>query len=220
MLLAPGNSPTGYGLMGRSASGQLLTWSRHSAPPKVVSRETLSSGQSRWTGKSARRYLSTRSSPPSRPRCLGRQATPSSCSREVPSRTRRKGSWRNFFGVGIIILEILSSNSPNLNLNDLSFFHSIQQLKEDVGVTIVEGLVEATLEAFDNYPGRRWNASGTASSLSMDRPRSLRGTTVIRYPTRARNRPRGRVGFPRVERWIRPNIIPGRCSGGPRGRGT
>ncbi|CAN0491718.1 unnamed protein product [Discosporangium mesarthrocarpum] len=34
-----------------------------------------------------------------------------------------------------IILETQSSNSPDLNMNDLGFFHSIQQLKEDVGVS-------------------------------------------------------------------------------------
>ncbi|CAN0078659.1 unnamed protein product, partial [Discosporangium mesarthrocarpum] len=31
-------------------------------------------------------------------------------------------------------------------------FHSIQQLKEDVGVSSPEDLVEATMEAFDVYP--------------------------------------------------------------------
>ncbi|CAM9734348.1 unnamed protein product, partial [Discosporangium mesarthrocarpum] len=51
-----------------------------------------------------------------------------------------------------IILETQPSNSPDLNVNDLGFFHSIQQLKEDMGVTTAEGLVEATLEALDIYP--------------------------------------------------------------------
>ncbi|CAN0375183.1 unnamed protein product [Discosporangium mesarthrocarpum] len=51
-----------------------------------------------------------------------------------------------------IILEIQPANSPDLNVNDLGFFHSIQQLKEDVGVSSPEDLVEATLEAFDVYP--------------------------------------------------------------------
>ncbi|CAM9383319.1 unnamed protein product [Discosporangium mesarthrocarpum] len=75
-------------------------------------------------------------------------------SRTVPSRTRRKGSWRQFrqrLGKSII-LETQPSNSPDLIVNDLGFFHSIQQLKEDVGVTTAEGLVEATFEAFDIYP--------------------------------------------------------------------
>ncbi|CAM9963657.1 unnamed protein product, partial [Discosporangium mesarthrocarpum] len=40
----------------------------------------------------------------------------------------------------------------DLNVNDLGFFHSIQQLKEDVGVSSPEDLVEATMEAFDVYP--------------------------------------------------------------------
>ncbi|CAN0368555.1 unnamed protein product, partial [Discosporangium mesarthrocarpum] len=51
-----------------------------------------------------------------------------------------------------IILETQPVNSPDLNVNDLGFFHSIQQLKEDVGVSTPEDLVEATMEAFDVYP--------------------------------------------------------------------
>ncbi|CAN0466107.1 unnamed protein product, partial [Discosporangium mesarthrocarpum] len=62
-----------------------------------------------------------------------------------------------------IILETQPSNSPDLNVNDLGFFHSIQQLKEDVGVTTAEGLVEPTLEAFDIYPRKTlecvWHSS-------------------------------------------------------------
>ncbi|CAM9572425.1 unnamed protein product, partial [Discosporangium mesarthrocarpum] len=50
-----------------------------------------------------------------------------------------------------IILETQPVNSPDLNVNDLGFFHSIQQLKEDVGVSCPEDLVEATMEAFDVY---------------------------------------------------------------------
>ncbi|CAN0013385.1 unnamed protein product [Discosporangium mesarthrocarpum] len=51
-----------------------------------------------------------------------------------------------------IILETQPANSPDLNVNDLGFFHSIQQLKEDVGVSSPKDLVEATMEAFDVYP--------------------------------------------------------------------
>ncbi|CAM9494110.1 unnamed protein product [Discosporangium mesarthrocarpum] len=53
---------------------------------------------------------------------------------------------------GSIILETQPANSPELNVNDLGFFHSIQELKEDVGVSSPEDLVEATMEAFDGYP--------------------------------------------------------------------
>ncbi|CAN0272134.1 unnamed protein product [Discosporangium mesarthrocarpum] len=42
-----------------------------------------------------------------------------------------------------IILETQPANSPDLNVNDLGFFHSTQQLKENVG---------ATMEAFGVYP--------------------------------------------------------------------
>ncbi|CAN0355161.1 unnamed protein product [Discosporangium mesarthrocarpum] len=52
---------------------------------------------------------------------------------------------------GNIILETQPSNSPDLNVNDLGFFHSIQLLKEEVGVTTAEGLVENTLEAIHIY---------------------------------------------------------------------
>ncbi|CAN0210245.1 unnamed protein product [Discosporangium mesarthrocarpum] len=50
-----------------------------------------------------------------------------------------------------IILETQPANSPDLNVNDLGFFHSIQQLKEEVGVSSPEDLV-VTMEAFDVYP--------------------------------------------------------------------
>ncbi|CAM9672014.1 unnamed protein product, partial [Discosporangium mesarthrocarpum] len=43
------------------------------------------------------------------------------------------------------------ASSPDLNINDLGFFHSIQQLKEYVGVTNTQE-VEAIAEAFDVYP--------------------------------------------------------------------
>ncbi|CAM9916833.1 unnamed protein product, partial [Discosporangium mesarthrocarpum] len=51
-----------------------------------------------------------------------------------------------------IILETQPANSPDLNVNDLGFFHPIQELKEDMGVSSPEDLVEATLEAFNVYP--------------------------------------------------------------------
>ncbi|CAM9764240.1 unnamed protein product, partial [Discosporangium mesarthrocarpum] len=58
------------------------------------------------------------------------------------------GSWRKFS----IILETQPANSPDLNVNDLGFFHSIRQLKEDVGVSSPEDLVEPTMEAFNVCP--------------------------------------------------------------------
>ncbi|CAM9343508.1 unnamed protein product [Discosporangium mesarthrocarpum] len=51
-----------------------------------------------------------------------------------------------------IILETQPANSPDLNVNDLGYFYSMQQLKEDVGVSSAEDLVEATVEAFGVYP--------------------------------------------------------------------
>ncbi|CAN0494001.1 unnamed protein product, partial [Discosporangium mesarthrocarpum] len=49
-------------------------------------------------------------------------------------------------------LETQPANSPDLNVNDLGFFHSIQQLKEDVGVSSPEDLAEAIMEAFNVCP--------------------------------------------------------------------
>ncbi|CAN0371096.1 unnamed protein product [Discosporangium mesarthrocarpum] len=49
---------------------------------------------------------------------------------------------------GDIILETPPANSPYLNVNDLGFFHFIQQLKKNVGMNNAEE-VEATVEAFD-----------------------------------------------------------------------
>ncbi|CAM9406467.1 unnamed protein product [Discosporangium mesarthrocarpum] len=51
-----------------------------------------------------------------------------------------------------IILEAQPANSPDLSVNDLGLFHCIQQVKEGVGVSSPEDLVEATMEAFDVYP--------------------------------------------------------------------
>ncbi|CAN0202496.1 unnamed protein product, partial [Discosporangium mesarthrocarpum] len=48
-----------------------------------------------------------------------------------------------------IVTETQPANSPDLNVNDLGFFHSIQQLKECVGVTNTQELVEAAAEAFN-----------------------------------------------------------------------
>ncbi|CAM9831042.1 unnamed protein product [Choristocarpus tenellus] len=51
-----------------------------------------------------------------------------------------------------IVIETHPTNSPDLNVNDLGFFHSIQQLREDMRVTNTEELVEATMEVFNMYP--------------------------------------------------------------------
>ncbi|CAM9576361.1 unnamed protein product [Choristocarpus tenellus] len=44
-----------------------------------------------------------------------------------------------------MVIETQPVISPDLNVNDLGFFHSIQQLKEDAGVTNTEELVKATM---------------------------------------------------------------------------
>ncbi|CAM9372035.1 unnamed protein product [Discosporangium mesarthrocarpum] len=54
--------------------------------------------------------------------------------------------------VDSMVLETQPANSPDLNVNDLGFFRFIQQLKEDVGVSSPEDLVEAIMEAFNVCP--------------------------------------------------------------------
>ncbi|CAN0430960.1 unnamed protein product [Discosporangium mesarthrocarpum] len=49
-------------------------------------------------------------------------------------------------------LGTLPVTSPDLNVNDLCFFHFIQQLKGDVGVANGEDLVQAPVKVFDVYP--------------------------------------------------------------------
>ncbi|CAM9176497.1 unnamed protein product [Discosporangium mesarthrocarpum] len=55
-------------------------------------------------------------------------------------------------GAGDITLETQPANSPDLNVNDLGFFHSIQQLKKDVEVINGKEPVDTTMEAFDACP--------------------------------------------------------------------
>ncbi|CAM9420748.1 unnamed protein product [Discosporangium mesarthrocarpum] len=94
-----------------------------------------------------------KASPQSRRECLDHQVTRSSCSRMVQSRTRGGGGMEAIQAKAgdSIILETQPANSPDLNVNDLRFLHSIQQL-EDVSVSFPEDLVEATMEAFYVYP--------------------------------------------------------------------
>ncbi|CAN0350163.1 unnamed protein product, partial [Discosporangium mesarthrocarpum] len=69
--------------------------------------------------------------------------------------TRRKGGVMEAIQAKAgdsIILKTQPANSPDLSVNDLAFFQSIQQLKEDVGVCSPEGLVEAIMEAFNVCP--------------------------------------------------------------------
>ncbi|CAM9150777.1 unnamed protein product, partial [Discosporangium mesarthrocarpum] len=53
---------------------------------------------------------------------------------------------------GDITQETQPANSPDLNVNDFDFYHSIQQLKESAVVTNGKELVEATMKAFNVYP--------------------------------------------------------------------
>ncbi|CAM9402423.1 unnamed protein product [Discosporangium mesarthrocarpum] len=66
--------------------------------------------------------------------------------------TPRWGSWRQSRRRWGVMLSEKPSEPTDLNVNDLGFFHSIQQLKEYVGMTNTQELVEATAEAFNVYP--------------------------------------------------------------------
>ncbi|CAM9486327.1 unnamed protein product [Discosporangium mesarthrocarpum] len=73
------------------------------------------------------------------------QATRSSRITVVQSRT---------WGRGRITLKTQPAKSPDLNVNDLGFFHSIHQLRGCLGVTNGEELVEATMRPSLSTPGR------------------------------------------------------------------
>ncbi|CAM9162312.1 unnamed protein product [Discosporangium mesarthrocarpum] len=94
--------------------------------------------------------------------------SPSGSSRTVPSCTPGMGSLRplrQWLGK-TSCWEPSHPNSPDLSVFDLGFFQSIQRLKDDFRVTNVGKLVEATFEAFDDYP-RETLGAGTAFLLSM-----------------------------------------------------
>ncbi|CAM9567085.1 unnamed protein product, partial [Discosporangium mesarthrocarpum] len=151
LLLAVGSSPMGYGLTGRSASGQFLTWSPHSAPEKAVLGETRPVAVD---GKNHKKIMIDEVIPAIKPKMPRPPGHTDFVQQDGAKPHTKKGVMEAIQAEAgnSIILETQPSNSPNLNVNDLSFSHSTQQLKEDVGVTTTEGLVEATLEAFHNYP--------------------------------------------------------------------
>ncbi|CAM9413706.1 unnamed protein product [Discosporangium mesarthrocarpum] len=51
-----------------------------------------------------------------------------------------------------IELDTQLPNSPDLSVLDPGFFHFIPRLEDDLGVTNVRELVEATIKALDDYP--------------------------------------------------------------------
>ncbi|CAM9972207.1 unnamed protein product, partial [Discosporangium mesarthrocarpum] len=131
-----------------------------------------------------------RSSPALRPRCLGRQVTPSSSSRIAPH--TKKGAneaiqaepWEKHH-------ETQPSNSPDLNVNDLGFVHSIQQLKEKIS----EGLVEAMLKALDIYPLEtleRWHSLFTVYGENL----GSEGDNNYKIPYSAKEQARRKGGLP------------------------
>ncbi|CAM9753636.1 unnamed protein product [Discosporangium mesarthrocarpum] len=88
-----------------------------------------------------------------------------------------------------ITLETQPANSRGLNVSDLDLFHSIQELKEDVGVTNGEELkevVEATIQAFDVYPQETLEQVSQSLLQSMERTWGARMITDTRYLTSAR----------------------------------
>ncbi|CAM9854249.1 unnamed protein product [Choristocarpus tenellus] len=95
-----------------------------------------------------------------------------------------------------IVMETQSSNSPDLSVNNLGFFHSIQQLKEDVGVTNTEEVVKATMEAFDLYPQETLSVSSRGSSHSMVKCWGPRVAASSKFPILARKVLRMRTSSP------------------------
>ncbi|CAM9664174.1 unnamed protein product [Discosporangium mesarthrocarpum] len=120
-----------------------------------------------------------------------------------------------------IILETQLFNSPSLNMIGLRLFHPIQQLKEEVGVTLPEGLVEGTLEAFNVYPREMlacvWHSCFAVYGEILGSQRYNR----YEIPHSARMGPEGGwASQPRIKRLFRPIIVLGRLSGGPQGGRT
>ncbi|CAM9881887.1 unnamed protein product, partial [Discosporangium mesarthrocarpum] len=144
----------GYGLRGRSASGQLLTWSRHSAPAKAVPRGDPVLRPVTVDGGKYKKIMIDMVIPTIKAKMsrlpvhtifVQQDGAKPHTKKEVVEAIQTEAG-------NSIILETEPSHSLDLNVNDLDFFHSIQQLEEDVGGTTAGGLVEATLEAFDIYP--------------------------------------------------------------------
>ncbi|CAN0329591.1 unnamed protein product, partial [Discosporangium mesarthrocarpum] len=108
---------------------------------------------------------------------------------------------------GDIVIDTQPANSPDLSVNDLGFFHSIQQLKEYVWVTNTQKLVEATAEAFDAYPRDTLECVWKASSQYTAKCWGPRVTTSTKFPTLARKRIRRRASSLRMPRWMQQNTV-------------
>ncbi|CAN0478237.1 unnamed protein product [Discosporangium mesarthrocarpum] len=100
-----------------------------------------------------------------------------------------------------IILETQPANSPDLNANDLRFFHSIQQLKEDVGASSPEDLVEATMEAFAVYPRETLERARQSLFAVLGEALGSKGDNSYKLPHLGKEN-LGRAGKLSVNGWV------------------
>ncbi|CAM9929166.1 unnamed protein product, partial [Choristocarpus tenellus] len=100
------------------------------------------------------------------------------------------GSWRRSRRWWVTILSYRPSEptQPDLNINDLGFFHSIQKLKEDMGVTNPEELVKVTVEVFDVYPWRHLSTCVRASFVGYGELLGSKGDNVFKIPYLSKER--------------------------------
>ncbi|CAM9170015.1 unnamed protein product [Choristocarpus tenellus] len=81
-----------------------------------------------------------------------------------------------------IVIETQPVNSPDLNINVLGFFHSIHQLKEEVGVSNTEELVEAKMEAFNMYPREKFERVWQSLFAVYSEVLVSKGDSVFKIP--------------------------------------
>ncbi|CAM9914671.1 unnamed protein product [Choristocarpus tenellus] len=107
-----------------------------------------------------------------------------------------------------IVTETQSANSPGFNISDLGFFHSIQQLKEEVGVTNTEELVKVKMEVFNMYPGdTRVHLAEPLRSLHTVKCWGPRVSRSSKFLILARKRLRRRVRSPQMPWWLQRDTV-------------
>ncbi|CAN0445670.1 unnamed protein product, partial [Discosporangium mesarthrocarpum] len=104
-----------------------------------------------------------------------------------------------------IILETQPANSPDLNVNDLGFFNSIQQLKEDWECLLLRIWWRPKWRPSMSAPGRHLNESGRACSQSLGNSLALRVIIATCCPIWARRISVGQANFRSTGRWMRKN---------------
>ncbi|CAM9105579.1 unnamed protein product [Discosporangium mesarthrocarpum] len=106
-----------------------------------------------------------------------------------------------------IILETHPANLPDLNVNDLGFFHSIQQLKEVWECLLPSIWWRPQWRPSMSTPRRHQNESGRACSLSLGKSLALRVIIATSCPIWARRISVGQANFRSTGGWMRKNTM-------------